>query len=561
MPSIQRAWTHALRPQRHVWLLVLVAASIAIAWIAASYCHSSGDTKGTLLVSQEIVRHGSVRLDRYDEAELRRLGYPLSHKNGHLYDFFPLGTPLLSTPFVAVANVFGLDVYDRHHDDAVQLTIAATVVVALLWLLFAMARLFLDPWPAAGLAVVCVFGTTLVSTGLSSLFSHDFATLAATVAIYLTVRAVRKGERVRVILVGGCLFLAYLCRPTMSLLAPFLLLYLFLYRHLAAVQCGAVLAGLLAGFALWSQHEYGQWLPTYYLPQRLAPTDFATAAWQDLFGPSRGLFVFSPFLALVPLLALPLALVRRERDDLCMLLVGLAWPIAHWLAVARFPHWWAGWSFGPRLMFDCLPGLFLALFHSLHRLRRSRAWVYALIGVLGAFSIYVNVHQAFVNPYPMRWNAEPNVDEYPEYVSDWRYPQFLHDAERHRRRLEEFKRILELPGDSPDALFGGFSAARDGVRWNTAGAATVRLPLPPGNLPEGRLLVAGHLNGDHALRIVLNGHLVHEGRHVGGRMRLPITFDPTWFVAGDNVLAFEVTDAPGTPNLFGLASLSVFPRP
>lgn len=561
MHSMWWKWTRTGAPQeRRAFRAAEGALGAAIVAVAMLCCHVIGDTSATLLVSQEIVRHGTIRLDGYDDAELARHGYAVVRRNGHAYDAFPLGTAVLSTPVVAVANLLGFDA--RVNADALQAVIAAGAILALAWLLFGLARLFLDPWPALALVALCVFGTSIASSGLVTLFSHDFAALAATAAIFHVVRGLRTQAPIHAAVVGTCLFLAYLCRPTMALLAPFLLPYLFAYRRTTAMKSAAWLAVLFAGFVLWSRHEYAQWLPDYYLPQRLQGGDFAHAAWQNLFGPARGLFVFSPFLAVVPPLALGVLLVRRNADHAFMLLVGLAWPLAHWLAISRLPHWWGGWSYGPRLMLDCLPGLFLALFHSLSLLApRGRRAAGATITALGAFSVYVNVWQAFANPYPMHWNAKPNVDEYPEYLSDWRYPQFLYDATLHRRRMAEFERMLKFAADMPDAQFDGFSALRGDVRVNTGRIASLRLPPATVGRPEGRFVLAADVAGTHVLRVRLNGHVVDEATRSGPRLRVPIVFDRGWFVDGPNVVDFELTDAPDAVGAFAFRSLSVFPSP
>ena len=41
-------------------------------------------------------------------------------------------------------------------------------------------------------------------------------------------------------------------------------------------------------------------------------------------------------------------------------------------------------------------------------------------------------------PEAALWNTQPNIDAYPELNFDWRFPQFLHNRERHQRRHEEF---------------------------------------------------------------------------------------------------------------------------
>lgn len=532
--------------------------SAAIIVIAVLCCRVSGDTQATLLVSQQILHHGTIRLDDLGADELARHGYAIGYHDGHAYDRFPLGTSLLSTPFVAVANLFGQDA--RTAANPLQAGIAASVIVAFAWLLFALARLFVAPWPAVVLTGLCVFGTSVASSGLATLFSHDFAILLATAAIFHVVHGVRSPAPIRAAVVATCLFLAYLCRPTLSLLAPFLLGYLFLYHRATAAKSAALLAVLLAAFMLWSEHEFSQWLPDYYLPQRLDGSAFATAATQYLIGPSRGLFVFSPFLLLAPLLALGVLAIRRDADHARILLVGLGWPLAHWLAISRFPHWWGGWSYGPRLMLDCLPGLFLTLFASLPLLAsrwRRAAWATLVLG--GAFSVQVNVFHAFGNPYSLRWSAEPNVDDYPEYLSDWRYPQFRYDAALHRQRMDEFRRALEFPADAPDAQFSGFAPLRDGTRTMLGATASLRLPLGPVGRPEGRFVLACDVVGSQMLRLRLNGHLIGQVRLSGGGLRIPLGFDRAWFVDGSNVLDFELA-APASGNgSIAFRGLSVFP--
>jgi hypothetical protein len=114
----------------------------------------------------------------------------------------------------------------------------------------------------------------------------------------------------------------------------------------------------------------------------------------------------------------------------------VAWPVVHLLLVSRLRHWWAGYSFGPRFLTDVMPGLFVlvcvSLRASLERRPRATALSFAL---LGACSCAINTVQGLYNRAPKYWNAEPSIDEHPELVFDWRYPQFLHTDARQRARL------------------------------------------------------------------------------------------------------------------------------
>lgn len=60
-------------------------------------------------------------------------------------------------------------------------------------------------------------------------------------------------------------------------------------------------------------------------------------------------------------------------------------------------------------------------------------------------------------------NKDPNIDRYPEYLFDWRYPQFLASEQSlQQRKIEHLEKWLPkyAPGDtlrydSPEALFWG----------------------------------------------------------------------------------------------------------
>ena len=43
--------------------------------------------------------------------------------------------------------------------------------------------------------------------------------------------------------------------------------------------------------------------------------------------------------------------------------------------------------------------------------------------------------QGLYNRYTALWNNSPSVDEYPEYLFDWRYPQFFANKKGHEERL------------------------------------------------------------------------------------------------------------------------------
>jgi len=556
------------RPSSLLRLAMLVIAGILLmVLIQEPVRNTSSDPRATLLVSQALLQHGTIKLDHYGSEVLNQYGYVIAQKNGHAYYYFPLGTSLLSVPVVAVANGLGFDMLT--HEPIVQMAIVAMIALAMLFLLYALARLFLSPWPSLGLATLCWFGTSLASMVGTALWSHDFATLLAAGALYLVLSKVRRNTQIPAYALAACLILAYLCRPTMALLAPFLLLYLFVYDKPSALKSGVWLVFFLLCFILWSQHEFSQPLPDYYLPKRLEGGDFLTALYGNLLSPARGLLIFSPFL--LPPILMALFLAFRNKHFALILLIGLAWPTAHLLFISRFPHWWAGWSFGSRFMTDALPGLFILLFYSLSELRMGKATAFFLIGISGAFSIFVNSYQGLFNPYTAQWNAAPNVDQHPEYLFDWRYPQFLHNAERHQKRLEEFQpptsltqleHGFEVKHDAQEALFIGWSDPEQLHRWSAGKEAKIRFALNKGDVSKGIIVLKGGILDRQQVKITLNGEEIYAGTLSGWQIELEAPFDPSLLNDRMNTLEFFLPDAHqpgnGDPRVLGLALRSLY---
>lgn len=529
---------------------LLLATLIVITVFSQVTSNTGSDPRGTLLVSQVIVQHGTIKLDSYEKEFLGTFAHQIHQKNGHTYNYFPLGTSVLSTPFVAIANAMG---YDMIRDEAnTQLILTALAALFITIILYKTARLYLKRIESLLLAGLCWFGSSLASTVGTALWSHDFAFLFSSTAIFLVLRHHQPKGLLVPALIGLSLFLAYLCRPTLALLSPFLLLYYALQSKKSALLAAATLGLLLLGFIAWSLQEFAQILPDYYLPKRLEGGDFPVALYGNLLSPARGLLIFSPFLLISILLTIGLTLRNKTLAKLS--LISLAWPLAHLLSVSQFPHWWAGWSFGARLLVDALPGLFVGLFICMAELRQRRNHVYAAVIISGLFAIYINTYQALFNPYGMKWNVEPNVDHYPEYLFNWQYPQFLHTKSRHEERLAEFlgqklpplKGAINISHDSPQAIFYGFYSVEPGFRWTEGQEAHLSFVLEKKELAGEILLIADFL-GDQQMTISLNETQVYKGTFTGGEKEIRFRIPPEVLKSGLNTFTFYLPDAQKPP--------------
>ena len=460
-------------------LAILCAVTFLVSY-TSPVSYEFSDPYGSLLTSQAILEHGTTKLDAYDQNLIKsnqfiRLGE-------HVYYLFPIGTSLYATPFVWLANLLGKDmaVYADYH--AVQNVLSALTTAISCALIFAICRLYLSFPYSLLLSSTLVFGSAIVSTMGTALWSINFAVVFTLLALFLLAMDHQKIREVNPYFLGFLLFSAYICRPTTSVFIAVILLYslsrspnsvraevelrcgrrhasrtarpnfrvlLSLWkRHRSFIKLAATCLVLFGVFALFSWVEYKQILPPYYLSDRLSGSStFWVAAYGNLFSPARGILVYSPYLILTLLGSI---CFFRQLYSEPLFWVAASWLILHLTAISLFPHWWGGFGFGNRLMADAFPALALLTIlvcKQAMKLRPSRLYrvVATLFIVLSAAGVFINTYQGLYNVNTIAWNAAPNIDQHPQYLFDWRYPQFLASPQMLEERNIEFQQTNQAP--------------------------------------------------------------------------------------------------------------------
>jgi hypothetical protein len=549
--------------------VALLCAAVVVVTLTAVNRMTDSDAMGTLLVADSIVARQTVFLDGYYPDVLATLSTRVELVDGRPAYMFPIGTSLIAVPVVAVLRAMDIGIVANDHTIQIGMAAAAGALVVLL--LYLLARRFVGHWTALALSAVFWFGSSLASTGATALWSHDFGAVLSLLALLLLVIAVQDRRRWPIPALGVVLVLAVVVRPQLALLVAGVVVVLLLTWWRAALALLAVVAVAGALLLVLNQWATGQWAPGYYLPQRLEGGDFWTALAGNLVSPARGLLVFTPFLIALPLLAW--ARGRLTRSEVVLLGLGLAWPLVHLVAISRFPHWWGGWAYGPRLMMDALPGLFLATVvlwpRALDR-ARSRVAVGAVAG-LALVSIWINTVQGLYNPYTRFWYVEPSIDVAPELLWDWSYPQFLASEEGHERRLEArlpepaplvlgtehavgdpalglvgWSTGFTSPGVSLDSFQLGPSAllSEEGRRWSEGQRAGVIVQLEPQDAAAAReLALRVDAIPGQPVQLDINGVPAYDG--IVGADRAVITADvpPGALLPGRNVITVALPDA------------------
>ncbi|HEU4510314.1 MAG TPA: hypothetical protein VFR78_18915 [Pyrinomonadaceae bacterium] len=405
------------------------------------------DSLYSMMVSQSIIERGTVALDDYKFPDLTPIQSKKFHSNssiyhldlidGHVYYYYGPGSSILSVPYVAIMNAFGVYASreDGTHDPAgemrIQTGLAALLMAALAVVFFLTSRIVLPVSWSVAIAMGGTLGTQVFSTATRALWAHTWMIFLLGFVVLLLVGRELKGWHLRPVVLASLLSWMFFVRPTAIVPIVVISVYLGVFYRDVFVRYALTGAAWLLLFVIYSWHNFGQLLPNYYrLGAQLRTHSIWVAMLGNLVSPSRGVFVFVPSLMFVGYL-----LVRYWKYVQSRRLVGVSLTVLvlHLILVSSFPIWWAGFSFGPRFLTDVVPWFVLLAIMGVQAMLiagEQRAPVYksadVVVGmVLLAASIFIHARGAN-SPATQMWNVRPvSVDERPERLWDWRDPQFM----------------------------------------------------------------------------------------------------------------------------------------
>jgi hypothetical protein len=373
----------------------------------------SGDTRANERVAKSLVEELDFDLDESPEVEP-----PFARSvDGRRYSIYPVLPALMAAPVFALARLgFALD--ETGCALAGKLAASLLSAIATLLLFVAAAR----RWPGEGATAAWTFalGTSVWSTS-QALWQHPAALVCLTWAIVWMLKAEDAGGDVWAGRAGLPLSLAVAARHADGLLVVALALGVAVrwprrIPWLALWACPAtafVLGYQWLAFGSPLVHGFSGSLGRFSEPWGIGHLGL-------LVSPGKGLFVFTP-VALVAVTGLVVA-ARRGEAWLASTLGAAA--LAHWLLLGRWSEWHGGESFGPRMLTDVLPLLFVFLPDGLAVFGSAGKLLLALsVGVqaLGAFSYDYRWERLFQRP------PSPRHEELWDPVSS---PILFHARER-----------------------------------------------------------------------------------------------------------------------------------
>lgn len=466
------------------WKVVLAVFLIATSVFALSPVITNYDSFATFPTAVSMVNRHTLSLDAYQHVKVVATSYTVGHANGHLLTSYPWAVGLFAIPAVVVIDLLHLAggpsadsivANGSQIGPLVQLWSASVVtgLACAILALLAYRRLRGPAKKRARWALICglvfAFATSAWSTASRSLWQHGPSLLflaVALVALDQLFPSNTDDHRSKVdsiwapIVAGGALAAAVTMRPTNAvalMLATVLVFWKTSRRSRAAYVIGVCV--VFIPWALITSHYYGTLLQPYDRASKLGlPSTFFESVAAQLISPSRGLLIFSP-IVLVAAAGVVIAYRRRSATPLELLSV-IAIP-CYLIAIALFPVWWAGTSFGPRFMTETLP-FFLVLsipfvnwvvgWRSQKPTNRPLAYRLGAIGcaVALAFSVFVNAQGGLLNAstcWNLRAHNVKSVDKDPARVWSWSNPQFVYGL----RAIgsEGLRAVTSCPGGTP----------------------------------------------------------------------------------------------------------------
>lgn len=362
-------------------LAVFVGLVAFAVYVASLRTIVSVDASTNVLLSYSFVRDGDAFLDEFAPT-YEQLSYWSSRIGDHDVARYPPGAAMLASPVVALGALLGIHPPATASVTVVgKLAAAAIAAASVVFVHLAAARLA-GRAAATLAAVLYAFGTATWPISGGALWVHGTAQLfvAAGLFLILSPRPLSRGRA------GLAFALATTARPTTALFGLAGLVHLLRKDLPRAAPYVAWAIPALVILLLYDLATTGSPVSPYTAAGAIAVGAGSGAAGLivgvagNLFSPSRGLFVFSPFLLLGAY-----ELVRRARradrvgSTLRWQLVAAA---AILLVYSTYAEWWAGFSYGNRYLAETLPLLSLgvALW-----LRRHRGWAgRPLVIALGA---------------------------------------------------------------------------------------------------------------------------------------------------------------------------------
>jgi len=391
----------------------------------------SGDTVPGKLIPISILKEHNMDMNEFVDSIYPGERYCMRDVGGRMLSSYPLGAVFTALPIYSVAHVLDPHIFGRRMSDFfdpgygnerenvasfmedLSSAIIAAFSVMLVWLI---ARFRLAVGPSFLITLGYALGTSIMSSASQALWTHGPSCLALTMFFYGVLKD-NSGKGL-IFVAGAAAAWAVFCRPTnilpLLVMAPWIV-WNCRWKTLCLAGGGILVTAVTSAV---NYSLYGHILGGYAGHRLMFESFNMEAVAGVLFSPSRGLFVFSPFLLLAVFLG---AIVVRKRPS-SYSLACVAGASVYVMIYGFWPDWGAGFSFGPRLLCDLVPFLIIPLIEGFDLVQRNRPLM-AIFVTLLIFSCFVHVLGVYRGDNG--WNGEIYRDQKTSCLLTWEDSQLI----------------------------------------------------------------------------------------------------------------------------------------
>lgn len=399
---------------------------------------SSGDPTPTVFTAVNLIKKGTIFLDDFhDYIRYNKMPYYISEQKGRIVSNYPIFPGVMAVPVFAPFTWAGM--VQKGDGDLVwkylsKMTGSIYTALSVLFMFLTLKRL-IDRDGAFVLAGAYGLGTALWPIASQSLWQHGPGVFWWSVCFYALVRMV-ESENQRdfyrfSMLAGLATGFAVLCRTTNGIGAVVLcmaMLVRYRWKSVPFILITSVLALMSIGYniIIFDSWKGGDTVlhSLHWELDRIEGGTWSTPLWigfpGQLISPSRGIFIFSPFLLFS---VWGMVSIRKRPEPVWRLFaLTVPIPILMYVVFGKYAVWWGGNShYGPRYQIESFPFLIVILAAVWSRISSSRGWTLLFI-LFTLFSIFVQWTGAFC--YPGGWAVEPiDLANDKARLWDWSYNQ------------------------------------------------------------------------------------------------------------------------------------------
>lgn len=393
----------------------------------------SHDTKPALYTAISLVTEGNLDIGEFyvDEADQEladeALPYNVRLVDDRRLSNYPIGMTVPAVPIALLSRITGAELQTEKVHLRLEKLIGAIVAAVAMGVFFLIALHLMPAGPAVLGTYLVAAGSTMFSTNALGLWQHGGVVLWSLIILLVEFRrptAFSQGTVLQAI----CCALLLMTRLSSGIFILLVGLWVLFRAPGRAILLGvlaavAALPWVILNLLLYEnfvgpsgiQMEGSRWV-----------NPLSSAMTGVLFSPSRGLFVYQPWLVLVLVsVAVGFRSQRRWRVRApgWWLVCGLTL-LTHIVLVSAWSMWWGGHCWGSRLLAGVIPLGGLLVLPAIGQLWRNPSGRVVLILLLILSTL---PHWPRVLTDAAHWNVEPvNVDEHPQRLWSWRDSPLLH---------------------------------------------------------------------------------------------------------------------------------------